>query len=110
MSWLSASHNSYVCSFVSHPFGFTGHCSFAPTSAPVPPAGSDVRRPFPAGYCLTPTDELAKTERGPISMSDPSTLSMSPNQATLAEKSVRLSSLAAAQPLNILSRPETLNA
>src|SRR5208337_670801 len=43
-------------------------------------------------------------------MSDPSTFSMSPNQATLAEKSIRFSSLAAAQPLNILSRPETLNA
>ena len=43
-------------------------------------------------------------------MSDPSTLSMSPNQATLAEKSIRFSSLAAAQPLNILSRPETLKA
>ena len=57
-----------------------------------------------------PARRLAKTERGPSSMSDPSTLSMSPNQATLAEKSVRFSSLAAAQPLNILSRPETLNA
>src|SRR5208283_487039 len=56
------------------------------------------------------TPELAKTERGPISMSGPSTFSMSPNRATLAEKSNRFSSLAAAQPLNILSRPETLNA
>ena len=43
-------------------------------------------------------------------MSDPSTFSMSPNQATPAEKSIRFSPLAAAQPLNILSRPETLNA
>jgi hypothetical protein len=43
-------------------------------------------------------------------MNDPSTFSMSPNQATLAEKSIRFSPLAAAQPLNILSRPETLNA
>ena len=57
----------------------TDHCSFAPTSAPAPPAGSDVRRLFPAGYCLTPTDELAKTERGAISMSDPSTLSPEPS-------------------------------
>ena len=31
--------------------------------------GQVVRRPFPAGYCLTPTAELAKTERGPISTS-----------------------------------------
>ena len=30
------------------------------------------RRPFPAGYCLTPTTELAMTERGPISMKGPS--------------------------------------
>jgi hypothetical protein len=28
-------------------------------------------RPFPAGYCLTPTADLAKTERGPISTSTP---------------------------------------
>src|SRR5271157_5577315 len=35
---------------------------------------------------------------------------MSPNQATPAEESIRFSPLAAAQPLNILSRPETLNA
>src|SRR5208283_2899554 len=88
----------------------TGHCSFAPRRHPPHQQGQVVRRPFPAGYFLTPTDELAKTERGPISMSDPSTLSMSPNQATLAEKSIRFPSLAAAQPLNILSRPETLNA
>ncbi len=66
--------------------------------------------PSPAGYCLTPTAELAKIERGPISMSDPSTFSMSPNQATPAEKSIHFSPLAAAQPLNILPRPETLNA
>ena len=26
-----------------------------------------MRKPSPAGYCLTPTAELAKTERGPIS-------------------------------------------
>ena len=35
---------------------------------------------------------------------------MSPNQAIFTEKSIRLSLLAAAQPLNILSRPEALNA
>ena len=81
-----------------------------PVSSPTPgPAGSGRRRPSPAGYCLTPTGELAKTERGPISTSGPS-LSMSPNQATPAEKSIRFSLLAAAQPLNILSRPEALNA
>jgi len=42
-------------------------------------------------------------------MSDPSTFSMPPNRAIPAEKSIRFSPLAAAQPLNILSRPETLN-
>jgi len=35
---------------------------------------------------------------------------MSPNQATPAEKTIRFSPLAAAQPLNILSRPQALNA
>jgi len=30
-----------------------------------------VRKPFPAGYCLTPTADLAKIERGPISTSTP---------------------------------------
>jgi len=88
----------------------TGHCSFDPRRHPPYQQGQVVRRPFPAGYCLTLTPDLSKTERGPISMSDPSTLSMSPNQATLAEKSIRFSPLAAAPPLNILSRPETLNA
>jgi len=88
----------------------TDHCSFTPRRHPPHQQDQVVRRPFPAGYCLTPTDALAKTERGPISMSDPSTLSMSPNQATLAEKSIRCSSLTAAQPLNILSRPATINA
>src|SRR5271157_1037792 len=96
----------FVLALFSHhwlpPFGFTGHNS--------PATRHYLLRPSPAGYCLTPTTELAKTERGPISMSDPSTFSMSPNQATLAEKSNRFSSLAAAQPLNILSRSETLNA
>jgi len=35
---------------------------------------------------------------------------MSPNQAIPADKSIRFSSLAAAQPLIILSWPEALNA
>ncbi len=30
-----------------------------------------MRRPSPTGYCLTPTTDLSKTERGPISMSGP---------------------------------------
>jgi len=29
--------------------------------------GQVVRRPFPAGYCLTPSADLSKSERGPIS-------------------------------------------
>ena len=56
------------------------------------------------------TAELAKTERGPISTSGPSIFSMSPNQAIPADKSIRFSPLAAAQPLTILSWPEALNA
>jgi len=69
-----------------------------------------VRRPSPTGYCLTPTAELAKTERGPVSMSGPSIFSMSPNQAIPAEKSICCSFLAAVGPLTILSWPEALNA
>jgi len=72
--------------------------------------GEVVRRPFHTGYCLTPTADLVKTEWGPISTNDSSIFGMSPNQATPAEKPIRFSPLAAAQPLNILSRPETLNA
>jgi hypothetical protein len=58
MSWLSASHNRYIRSFVSHPLYF----------------------------------------------------SMSPNQAIPAEKSIRFSPPAAAQPLTILSCSEALKA
>src|SRR5271157_3932606 len=36
--------------------------------------GQVVRKPFPAGYCLTPTTDLAKTERGLIATSDRFTL------------------------------------
>src|SRR5271157_3117190 len=48
--------------------------------------GQVVRGPSPPGYCLTPTAELAKTERGPISTSGPSICSMSQNQAIPADK------------------------
>jgi len=47
--------------------------------SPLPPRrppdqrGQVLRRPSPAGYCLTPTAQLSKTERGPISTSGPST-------------------------------------
>jgi len=34
--------------------------------------GRVVRKPSPAGYCLPPTTELTKSERGPISTSVPS--------------------------------------
>ena len=40
----------------------------APRSTP-DQRGQDMRRPSPAGYYLTPTPELAKTERDPISTS-----------------------------------------
>jgi hypothetical protein len=49
------------------------------------------------------TTELAKTERGLISMSGSSIFSMSPNQAIPAEKSIRFSPLAATQPLKTLA-------
>ena len=38
--------------------------------------GQVVHRPFPAGYCLTPTPELSKTERDPISTIGPSLYSV----------------------------------
>ncbi len=38
--------------------------------------GQVVHRPFPAGYCLTPTLELSKTERDPISTIGPSLYSV----------------------------------
>ena len=54
-----------------------GHCSPAPRSTPHAPRrlnrrGQVVRRSSPAGYCPTPTTEMPKTERGPISTSGPS--------------------------------------
>jgi len=42
----------------------TDYCSPAPRRDQRVQAG---HRPSPAGYCLTPTAELSKTERGPIS-------------------------------------------
>ena len=41
----------------------TGHCS--------PATRHYLLRPSPAGYCLTPTVDLSRTERGPISTSGP---------------------------------------
>ena len=72
--------------------------------------GQVVRRPYPAGYCLTPTADLPKTERDPISTNGHSIFIMSPNQAIPAEKSNRSSPLATTPPLTILSWPEALNA
>ena len=80
----------------------TGHCS--------PATRHYLLRPYPAGYCLTPTADLPKTERDPISTNGHSIFIMSPNRAIPAEKSNRSSPLATAPPLTILSWPETLNA
>ncbi len=52
----------------------------------------------------------AKTERGPIATSGPSLLVCHRTRRFLQTKSIRFSPLAAAQPLTILSGPETLNA
>ena len=69
-----------------------GHCSSAqrPTAhaaARRDQRGQVVRRPFPAGYCHSPTTEFAKTNRGRISTSGPSSLSMTPNRTILPVKS-----------------------
>jgi len=69
-----------------------------------------VRGLFPAGYCQTPTSELAKTERGPISTIVLSLFSMSPNRAIFSDKLNFFSPLAAARPLTILSGQEALKA
>ena len=55
------------------PFRFAGHYAVAHAHASrhAPPAGSGRRRPSPAGYCLTPTTDLSKTERDPIATSGP---------------------------------------
>ena len=68
----------------------SGHCS--PVSRPRPPAprstlrvprrdqrGQVVRRPSPAGYRLTPTAELPRIRRGPITPTGPPLSSMSPD-------------------------------
>jgi len=98
-------------------FGFTDYYTILSPHAPrstlhAPRAvvrqdqrGQVVRRLSPAGYCLPPTAELPKTERDPISTSDPSIFSMSPNQAIPTEKSMDSSPLAAAHPLRVLSWP-----
>jgi len=92
----------------------TGH--YSPATRHCLPAirrdqrGQVVRRPYPAGSCLTPTADLPKTERDPISTNGHSIFIMSPNQAIPAEKSIRCSLLAAVGPLTILSWPEALNA
>src|SRR5271157_196780 len=83
--------------------------SHAPHPTPVP-AGSG-RAQTLLHWLLSDTDrQLSKTERGPISTNCPSILSISPNQAIPAEKSIRCSLLAAVGPLTILSWPEALNA
>ena len=60
--------------------------------------GRVVRSSSPAGYCQTPTAELPKTRRGPISTIGPSLFSMSQNLAILSGRSNFSSAHAAAQP------------
>src|SRR5271157_5040607 len=84
---LTLEQFGFVLALFSHrrlpPFEFTSHYAFAPRPTSRVRSCTDP----PAGYCLTPTAELAKTERGPISRSGPSIFSMSPNQAISSEKS-----------------------
>src|SRR5271157_5433280 len=85
---------SITASFVSSISLATGYwllTTIVPPHAPRHPCRRDqrgqvVRRASPAGYYLPTTAELPKTERGPISTSGPSILSMSPNQAIPADK------------------------
>ena len=85
-----------------------------PTLPPHAPRHADqrgqvVRRPSPAGYCLTPTAELPKTERGPISTSGPS-IQYVTEPGDSCGKINPFFPLAAAQPLTVLSWSTTLNA
>ena len=86
---LTLEQFGFVLALFSHrrlpPFEFTSHYAFAPRPTSRVRSCTDP----PAGYCLTPTAELAKTERGPISRSGPSIFSMSPNQAIPTEKLIR---------------------
>jgi|SRR5271157_3247798 len=94
-------------------FNFTGHwllTTILPSHAPRRnQRGQVVRRPSPTGYCLTPTANCQR-QNGVQSRRTAPLLSISPNQAIPAEKSIRCSLLAAVGPLTILSWPEALNA
>src|SRR5208283_1585210 len=75
----------------------------APRRRPPGPAGQALSRPSAAGYCLTPTADLSKTQRDPISTSGPSIpVYHQPRRFLRTNRSVS-SPLAAAQPLTILS-------
>ncbi len=97
-----------------------GHCS--PVSRPRLPAprstlrvprrdqrGQVVRRPFPAGYCLTPTAELPRILRGPITPTGPPLLGYHRMDDSCGQINPS-SPLAAARLLTIRSWPEALNA
>jgi|SRR5271157_5421494 len=91
----------------------TGHYSHAPRHPrrhPPGPAGSGRAQTLPRWQLPDTNSRIGKDRTGPGLLSSPSVFSMSPNQATPAEKSIRFSPLAAVQPLNILSGPETHNA
>jgi len=77
-----------------------------------PPAGLGQAQTLPRRLLPDTDNRIGKDRTGPIWRSGPSIFSMSPKQTTPAEKSIRFSPLAAAsaQPLNILSRAQTLNA
>jgi len=60
--------------------------------------GQVVRGPSPAGSCVTPTAELEKTKRDPLSTSRPSIFSMTSTQAVDAENWISSPRTRAAQP------------
>ena len=75
-NWLCFALPITVCSLASAST-VTGHSPPAFASIfllSARPAGSSLRRPSPAGYCLPQTAGLPKTERGPISTSTPSSV------------------------------------
>ncbi len=93
-----------------HVFAFTGHYSLATRHSPLATRHSPLP-PKTLPRWLLRADRPPNCERsnGPDLAERTLYPYYAPNQAIPAENPIRFSPLAAAQPLNILSRPETLN-
>ena len=93
-----------------YPQRSTLHAPRHPRRHPPGPAGAGRAQTLPRWLLPGTNRRIAKDRTGPDLDERPLYFSMSPNQAIPADKSIRFSSLAAAQPLIILSWPEAVNA